>query len=212
LVVWDLNTIIQMKKNTLVIIFGILGVIALVTIISFSWGVSRYNGLVSAQENVNSQWANVESQYQRRADLIPNLVSTVKGYATHESSTLEGVVAARARATQVTVDPANLTPEKLQEYQAAQGQVSAALGKLLMITENYPDLKANQNFLELQAQLEGTENRISVERTRFNDVAQSYNKSIRTFPTNIIAGMFGFGKKPYFEAEQGSNKAPEVKF
>ncbi|MFA5044417.1 MAG: LemA family protein [Paludibacter sp.] len=201
-----------MKKNTLVIIFGILGVIALVTIISFSWGVSRYNGLVSAQENVNSQWANVESQYQRRADLIPNLVSTVKGYATHESSTLEGVVAARARATQVTVDPANLTPEKLQEYQAAQGQVSAALGKLLMITENYPDLKANQNFLELQAQLEGTENRISVERTRFNDVAQSYNKSIRTFPTNIIAGMFGFGKKPYFEAEQGSNKAPEVKF
>lgn len=212
MVVWDLNTIIQMKKNTLVIIFGILGVIALVTIISFSWGVSRYNGLVSAQENVNSQWANVESQYQRRADLIPNLVSTVKGYATHESSTLEGVVAARARATQVTVDPANLTPEKLQEYQAAQGQVSAALGKLLMITENYPDLKANQNFLELQAQLEGTENRISVERTRFNDVAQSYNKSIRTFPTNIIAGMFGFGKKPYFEAEQGSNKAPEVKF
>ncbi len=201
-----------MKKNTLVIIFGILGVIALITIITISWGVSQYNGLVSAQENVNSQWANVESQYQRRADLIPNLVSTVKGYATHESSTLEGVVAARARATQVTVDPANLTPEKLQEYQAAQGQVSAALGKLLMITENYPDLKANQNFLELQAQLEGTENRISVERTRFNDVAQSYNKSIRTFPTNIIAGMFGFGKKPYFEAEQGSNKAPEVKF
>lgn len=201
-----------MKKNAIFIILGIVGAIVLITIIAFSWGVSRYNGLVSEQEKVNSQWANVESQYQRRADLIPNLVSTVKGYATHESSTLEGVVAARAKATQITIDPKNLTPEKLQEYQAAQGQVSSALGKLLMITENYPDLKANQNFLELQAQLEGTENRISVERTRFNEVAQNYNKTIRTFPTNIIAGMFGFGNKPYFESEKGSEKAPEVKF
>jgi Uncharacterized conserved protein len=196
-----------MKKNTIILI----SVVAIL-VIAFFWGMSRYNGLVSSQENVNSQWANVESQYQRRSDLIPNLVSTVKGYATHESSTLEGVVAARAKATQITVDPTKLTPEKLQEYQAAQGQVSSALGKLLMITENYPDLKANQNFLELQAQLEGTENRISVERGRFNETAQSYNKSIRSFPTNIIANMFGFDKKPYFEAEKGSEKAPAVKF
>jgi len=196
-----------MKKNSIILIS-----IAAVLVLSFLWGMSRYNGLVSSQENVNSQWANVESQYQRRSDLIPNLVATVKGYASHESETLEGVVAARAKATQVTIDPANLTPEKLQEYQAAQGQVSSALGKLLMITENYPDLKANQNFLELQAQLEGTENRISVERTRFNETAQSYNKSIRSFPTNIIAGMFDFEKKPYFEAEKGSETAPEVKF
>jgi len=201
------NTFIQMKKNSIILI----SVVAVI-VIAFFWGMSGYNGLVSSQESVNSQWANVESQYQRRSDLIPNLVATVKGYATHESSTLEGVVAARAKATQITVDPANLTPEKLQEYQAAQGQVSSALGKLLMITENYPDLKANQNFLELQAQLEGTENRISVERTRFNETAQNYNKSIRRFPTNILAGMFGFGKKPYFEAEKGSEKAPEVKF
>lgn len=196
-----------MKKSSIILIS-----IAAVLVLGFLWGMSGYNGLVSSQENVNSQWANVESQYQRRSDLIPNLVATVKGYATHESSTLEGVVAARAKATQVTIDPEKLTPEKLQEYQAAQGQVSSALGKLLMITENYPDLKANQNFLELQAQLEGTENRISVERTRFNEIAQAYNKSIRTFPTNIIAGMFGFEKKPYFEAEKGSEKAPEVKF
>ena len=196
-----------MKKGSIILIS-----IAAVVVLVFFWGMSGYNGLVSSQENVNSQWANVESQYQRRADLIPNLVSTVKGYATHESSTLEGVVAARAKATQVTIDPANLTPEKLQEYQAAQGQVSSALGKLLMITENYPDLKANQNFLELQAQLEGTENRISVERTRFNETAQTYNKDIRHFPQNILTGMFGFDKKPYFEAEKESKNAPQVKF
>jgi LemA protein len=196
-----------MKKSSIILI----SIAAVITIMVF-WGIGGYNGLVSSQENVNSQWANVESQYQRRSDLIPNLVATVKGYATHESSTLEGVVAARSKATQVTIDPEKLTPEKLQEYQAAQGQVSAALGKLLMITENYPDLKANQNFLELQAQLEGTENRISVERTRFNEMAQSYNKTIRSFPKNILAGMFGFEKKPYFEAEKGSEKAPAVKF
>lgn len=196
-----------MKKSSIILI----SIAAVIAIMVF-WGIGGYNGLVSSQENVNSQWANVESQYQRRSDLIPNLVATVKGYATHESSTLEGVVAARSKATQVTIDPEKLTPEKLQEYQAAQGQVSAALGKLLMITENYPDLKANQNFLELQAQLEGTENRISVERTRFNEMAQSYNKTIRSFPKNILAGMFGFEKKPYFEAEKGSEKAPAVKF
>lgn len=190
---------------TLIVIAAVIGAIFLV-------GVGKYNKLVTLQEGVEGQWANVENQYQRRADLIPNLVATVKGYAAHESSTLEGVVSARARATQVTVDPANLTPEKLQEYQAAQGQLSAALGKLLMITENYPELKANQNFLELQAQLEGTENRISTERNRFNDTAKDYNTQIRVFPTNIIASMTGFEKKPYFEAEKGNEVAPEVEF
>ncbi|HJV78248.1 MAG TPA: LemA family protein [Paludibacter sp.] len=196
-----------MKKSSIILI----SVVAFIAIL-FMWGTSGYNSLVTLREDVNSQWANVESQYQRRSDLIPNLVSTVKGYATHESSTLEGVVAARAKATQVTIDPKNLTAEKLQEYQAAQGQVSSALGKLLMITENYPDLKANQNFLELQAQLEGTENRISVERNRFNDVAKSYDVTIQRFPKSIIATLFGFEKKPYFEAEKGTEKAPSVKF
>jgi len=196
-----------MKKNSIVLI----SIVAALAIL-FLWGASGYNNLVTSREEVNSQWANVESQYQRRSDLIPNLVSTVKGYATHESSTLEGVVAARAKATQVTIDPKNLTPQKLQEYQAAQGQVSSALGKLLMITENYPDLKANQNFLELQAQLEGTENRISVERNRYNETAKSYDISIKMFPRSIIASICGFTDKPYFEAEKGTEKAPSVKF
>src|ERR1035437_2272377 len=196
-----------MKKSSIILI----SIVAAIAVI-FLWGTSGYNSLVTSREDVNSQWANVESQYQRRSDLIPNLDATVKGYATHESSTLEGVVAARAKATQVTIDPKNLTPEKLQEYQAAQGQVSSALGKLLMITENYPDLKANQNFLELQAQLEGTENRISVERNRFNDVAKSYDITIQRFPKSIIASLFGFKEKPYFEAEKGTEKAPSVKF
>ena len=196
-----------MKKNTIILI----SIVAVVAVL-FLWGMSGYNSLVTSREEVNSQWANVESQYQRRSDLIPNLVSTVKGYATHESSTLEGVVAARAKATQVTIDPKNLTPQKLQEYQAAQGQVSSALGKLLMITENYPDLKANQNFLELQAQLEGTENRISVERNRYNETAKSYDISIKMFPKSILASIGGFVEKPYFEAEKGAEKAPSVKF
>lgn len=196
-----------MKKNTIIL----LSVIAIV-IISFFWGISSYNSLVTSREDVNSQWSNVENQYQRRSDLIPNLVQTVKGYAAHESSTLEGVVAARAKATQVTIDPTKLTPEKLQEYQAAQGQVSSALGKLLMITENYPDLKANQNFLDLQVQLESTENRIAVERNRFNEIAKSYDITIQHFPKSIIALLFGFEKKPYFEAAKGSENAPAVKF
>ena len=144
--------------------------------------------------------------------MIPNLVNTVKGYATHEKETLEGVVAARSQATQIKVDAADLTPEKLAQYQKAQGAVTSALGKLLAITENYPDLKANQNFLELQAQLEGTENRINVARKNFNDAAQAYNTNIRRFPKNIFAGMFGFDKKAYFEAEEGSEKAPKVEF
>jgi LemA protein len=168
--------------------------------------------LVNSQENVKSQWGNVENQYQRRADLIPNLVETVKGYATHEKSTFEEVIAARAKATQITVDPTNLTPEKLQEFQAAQGQLSSALGRLIAVAENYPDLKANQNFLELQAQLEGTENRISVERNKFNEMAKEYDVAIRRFPKNIIAGIFNFNNIPYFAAEKGAEKAPSVKF
>ena len=193
-----------MKKSTIIIIV----VVALLAI----WGVSGYNGLVTMDENVSGQWSNVETQYQRRADLIPNLVNTVKGYASHEKETLEGVVEARSKATQMTVDANDLTPEKLAEYQKAQGAVTSALGKLLAITENYPDLKANQNFSELQAQLEGTENRISVERKRFNEVAQTYNTYIRSFPSNILAGMFGFQPKAYFTAETGAEKAPKVEF
>jgi len=196
-----------MNKNT-IILLAVVGVLVLTVF----WGIGKYNGLVTKDEAVSGQWANVENQYQRRSDLIPNLVATVKGYAAHESETLEGVVAARAKATQVTVDPTNLSAEKLKEYQAAQGQLSSALGKLLMITENYPDLKANQNFLELQAQLEGTENRITTERGRFNDLCKEFNAAIRKFPTNIVASFAGLEKKAYFEAEAGSEKAPEVKF
>ena len=193
-----------MKKSTIIII-----VVAVVAII---WGVTSYNGLVKMDEGVGTAWSNVENQYQRRADLIPNLVNTVKGYAAHEKETLDAVVAARTRATQMTVNADDLTPEKLQAYQKAQGEVGSALGRLLAITENYPDLKANQNFLELQAQLEGTENRISVERRNFNEAAKNYNTAIRTFPRNLLAGMFGFEKRPYFEAEEGASKAPEVQF
>ena len=193
-----------MKKSTIGLIV-VIGAIAM-------WLISSYNGLVKMDEGVSTAWSNVENQYQRRADLIPNLVNTVKGYAEHEKETLEAVVAARSKATPNTVDPENMTPEKLQEYQKAQGEIGAALGRLLAITEAYPDLKANENFKELQAQLEGTENRISVERRNFNEVARSYNTAIRTFPRTIIAGMFGFDKRPYFEAEEGANKAPEVKF
>lgn len=193
-----------MKKSTIILI-----VIAVVAVI---WGVSAYNGLVTMDENVNTEWANVETQYQRRADLIPNLVNTVKGYAAHESETLESVIAARSKATQITIDPANLTPEKLAEYQEAQGAVTSALGKLLAISESYPDLKANQNFLELQAQLEGTENRINEARRKFNNVAKEYNTAIRRFPKSILAGMFGFDKRAYFEAAEGAQNAPVVAF
>ena len=177
-------------KRSSIILLSVAGIL----ILAIFWGVSKYNGLVTKDEAVSGQWANVENQYQRRADLIPNLVATVKGYASHESETLEGVVAARAKATQITVDPNNLTPEKLQQYQAAQGELSSALGKLLMITENYPELKANQNFLELQAQLEGTENRIATERGRFNELSKDFNATVRKFPTNIVASLAGFEK------------------
>lgn len=183
-----------------------------VVLILLLWSVSGYNDLVSMDEQVAGKWANVETQYQRRADLIPNLVNTVKGYATHEKTTLENVVKARSEATQVKVNPEDLTPERLAEFQKAQGNVSAALGRLLMVAENYPQLKANQNFLELQSQLEGTENRITVARKDFNDAAKAYNVTIRRFPKNILAAIFGFDKKSYFEAESGAEKAPEVQF
>lgn len=171
-----------------------------------------YNTMVEKQEAVDQAWSNVENQYQRRADLIPNLVNTVKGYTSYEKETLEAVVSARAKATQVTVSADDLTPEKLQAYQKAQGEVGSALGRLLSITENYPELKANQNFQELQAQLEGTENRISVERRNFNDAAKDYNTCIRKFPNNLVAGIFGFDKRPYFEAEESAKQAPKVEF
>ena len=193
-----------MKKGTIIIV----AVVAIIAI----WAISGYNSLVSMDENVSGQWSNVETQYQRRADLIPNLVNTVKGYAAHEKETLEGVIAARSQATQIKVDPTDLTPEKLAEYQKAQGAITSALGKLLAITENYPDLKANQNFLELQAQLEGTENRINVARKNFNDAAKAYNTAIRRFPQNLLAGMFGFDKRAYFEAAEGAEQAPQVQF
>ena len=185
---------------------------AIIVVIIIFWGIGGYNGMVSLDEGVQNKWADVETQYQRRADLIPNLVNTVKGYAAHESQTLENVVKARSEASSVKVDPQNITPEKLAEYQKAQSGVSSALGRLMVIVEKYPDLKANQNFLELQSQLEGTENRINTARRDFNEAAKGFNTEIRRFPKNILAGMFGFEKKAYFEAEKGAEKAPEVQF
>ena len=174
--------------------------------------VSGYNTLVSMDEGVQGKWADVETQYQRRADLIPNLVNTVKGYAAHEKETLAAVVQARSEATSVKIDPTNMSAEQLAQYQQAQNGVTSALGKLLVVVEKYPDLKANQNFMELQAQLEGTENRSTVARRNFNDAARIYNTAIRRFPKNILANIFGFEKKAYFEAEQGAEKAPQVEF
>lgn len=176
------------------------------------WGVPAYNKMVTMDESVKAQWGNVQNQYQRRSDLIPNLVNTVKGYATHEKTTLEQVTEARAKATQVTIDPQKLDAQSLQRFQAAQGELSQALGRLLMVQERYPDLKANESFIELQAQLEGTENRISTERTRFNDEAKTYNSYIRTFPQSLIASIGGLSQVPYFEAEQSAQKAPKVEF
>lgn len=193
------------KMSSWVIVLAVVAVL-------FFWVKGAYNNMVTLEEEVSTAWSQVENVYQRRMDLIPNLVSTVKGYAAHESQTLEGVVNARAKATQITVDPENLTPESLAKYQKAQGELGSALGKLLAITENYPDLKANENFLQLQSQLEGTENRIAVERKKFNETAKGYNTTIRKFPNNILAGMFGFDKKSYFEAQEGAEVAPEVQF
>ena len=187
---------------------AVLGVLAIIVL----WITNVYNGFVAAEEQVESAWAQVENQYQRRSDLVPNLVATVKGYASHESETLQGVIDARARATQITIDPSKATPEQLAAYQSAQGELSQALGRLLALAESYPDLKANENFRDLQQQLEGTENRITVARQLFNDEAKKYNTDIRKFPNNLIAGAFGFEKKPYFEAEEGARQAPKVEF
>ncbi len=196
-----------MKKGLTVLL-----VVGAVVLGIFFWFQSSYNKMVKMDEGVQTSWSQVENVYQRRADLIPNLVATVKGYAQHEQQTLEGVISARSKATQITVDPENLTSEELAKYQKAQGELGAALGKLLAITENYPDLKANENFLALQSQLEGTENRIAVERNKYNESARNYNTTIRQFPKNIVAGMFGFEKKPYFEAQEGAEVAPKVEF
>lgn len=189
-----------------------IGIIVIVIFVCYAWLKSSYNTMVTRDEEVKTAWSQVENQYQRRMDLVPNLVNTVKGYATHEKETFEGVVQARAQATQTIIDPSNLNEETMKKFQAAQGELSNALSRLMIILERYPDLKANQNFLELQAQLEGTENRISVERKRFNETARSYNTYIRSFPRNLIAGMFGFQPKPYFTADPGAEKAPKVEF
>lgn len=190
----------------------IIGAIVVLGIIIWRTFAGGYNNMVSKEETVTSAWAQVENVYQRRADLIPNLVNTVKGYADFEQETLTKVIEARAKATSITVDPTNLTPEKLAEFQAAQGELSSALGRLLVSVERYPDLKANQNFLDLQSQLEGTENRITVERQKFNTVVQDYNTYIRRFPQNILSGMYGFEKKGYFEAKEGAEEVPQVQF
>jgi LemA protein len=196
-----------MSKNVLttIIVVAVIGLLA-------AWMVGRYNTMVTMEENVENAWGQVENQYQRRMDLIPNLVATVKGYATHEQNTLTGVMEARAKASQITIDPSKATPEQLAAYQSAQGELSQALGRLMAVAENYPNLKANENFRQLADQLEGTENRITYARNLFNDTAKEYNATIRRFPGNIVAAMFGFERKPYFEAEAGAEKAPKVEF
>jgi LemA protein len=193
-----------MSKTTLIVV--------VVLFLFGMYGCSTYNGLVSKDETVNNAWANVQSAYQRRSDLIPNLVNTVKGAADFEKSTLTAVIEARSKATSIQLKPDQLTPENIQKFQAAQEQLSGTLSRLLVSVEQYPQLKANQNFLELQAQLEGTENRIKVERDRFNEVVKDYNQSVRVFPANVFAGMFGFAQKGYFEASQAAQTAPTVKF
>jgi LemA protein len=190
---------------------SLIAIIAAVVIIG-AWAASGYNSMVQEEEKATTAFANLQSAYQRRADLIPNLVETVKGYASHEKQTLEDVVNARTKATSVNIDPENLTPEKLKEFQQAQGELSTALGRLIAIQENYPDLKANENFRDLQVQLEGTENRINESRNKYNSQVQQYNVAIRSFPKNILAGLFGFQKKDKFEAEAGAEKAPKVQF
>ncbi|OFX22227.1 MAG: LemA family protein [Bacteroidetes bacterium GWA2_31_9] len=196
-----------MKKSLIVI-----GVIIIIVLFMVFSSIGTYNSMVSKSEGVTGMWAQVENVYQRRADLIPNLVATVKGYAEHEKETLTGVVEARSKATSVNIDANNLNAETFQKFQQAQDGLSSALSRLMMVVEKYPDLKANQNFLELQAQLEGTENRISVERKKFNEAAQDYNTYIKKFPKNMWASMFGFEPKEYFKAIEGADKAPKVEF
>ena len=197
-----------MKKKGLVTII----IIAVVVLVIYLWFKSGYNAMVEKQEAVQAQWAQVENVYQRRADLIPNLVATVKGYAQHEQGTLTAVIEARSKATGITIDPSNITPEQLAQFQEAQDQLSGALSRLLVSIERYPDLKANENFMALQSQLEGTENRITVERQKFNETAMAYNQYIRKFPRNIIANMFDFEKVGYFKAQAGAETAPKVEF
>lgn len=196
------------KKTRNIVIFTIIGLI----VISFIYGYSTYNGLTKSDEAVNEAWAQVENVYQRRADLIPQLVSTVKGAADYERSTLENVIKARSEATSIKIDPSNMTEADLAKFQASQDQLSSSLNKLMVVVERYPELKANANFQTLQAQLEGTENRITVERKKFNEATKTFNASIRLFPKNIIAGMFDFEKRPYFEAKAGAENAPSIEF
>ena len=196
-----------MKKSWIVI-----AIIIVIGVLLYGWVKGAYNQMVTQSETVDKHWADVENVYQRRADLIPNLVATVKGYAEHERETLEGVINARAKATQTTINAGELTPESMAAFQQAQDGLSSALSKLMVVVERYPDLKANQNFLELQSQLEGTENRITVERQKFNEAARQYNTYIKLFPKNILANFFGFDVKPYFEAQQGAETAPTVEF
>ena len=196
---------ISNNQRTLIIIVAVFLAIG-------AFVITKYNGLVAQDENVNKAWGNVETQYQRRSDLIPNLEETVKGYASHEKTTLEPVMNARSKATQIQMNVNDLSEQKLQQYRQAQGKITAALGKLIALSENYPDLKANENFKDLQVQLEGTENRISESRRQFNEAVQHYNMTVRTFPGNVIAGLFGFEKKNGFVAETGSEKAPQVNF
>ncbi|MEI8225370.1 MAG: LemA family protein [Bacteroidota bacterium] len=200
-----------MKKGCLITII-IVGFLALVVLGIVLWGTKIYNGMVTMNEGVTSQWGNVETAYQRRSDLIPNFVNTVKGAANFEQTTLTQVIEARSKATSVTIDPTKMTAENMQQFQQAQGQVTSALSRLMVVVEQYPQLKATQNFRDLQVELEGTENRISVERRKFNEVALSYNTYVKRFPQSFLAGMFGFQAKPYFESVEGAEKAPEVKF
>ncbi len=193
-----------MKKGTMIIIA--------IIVLAGLWAMGAYNGMVAVQEDATNAYANVQSAYQRRADLIPNLVETVKGYAEHEENTFKEVVEARAKATQMTIDPSNCTPEQMQAFQKAQGELGAALGKLIAVSENYPELKANENFMDLQKQLEGTENRINEARNKFNDAVTVYNREIRTFPKNLFAGIFGFRTMEKFAADEAAQKAPSVKF
>jgi len=200
-----------MKRGCLIsIIIG--SVIALFVLAMVLWGVKVYNGMVTMNESVTSQWGNVETVYQRRSDLIPNFVNTVKGAANFEQQTLTQVIEARAKATSVSIDPKNLNEASMAQFQQAQGQISSSLARLMVVVEQYPELKATQNFRDLQVELEATENRISVERRKYNEVAQVYNTYIKRFPQNTLAGMFGFDAKPYFKSEEGAEKAPEVKF
>lgn len=194
-----------MKKKGLWITLGVVVVVVI-------WCVSAYNGLVSKETTVDEAWANVETVYQRRSDLIPNLVNTVKGYAAHEAQTLQAVTSARANATSITIDPSTATPEEMEKWMAAQDEVGKALGRLIAISESYPELKANENFRDLQVQLEGTENRISTERRKYNEVVKEYNVSVRRFPTNLVASIFGFDRKAMFEAQEGAEVAPVVQF